>query len=153
MPLDPRVRRFLDALAAGKPPSALDATVEERRAGLVELMKLAGSGTPVAAVEDRALPGPAGPLNVRIYTPMGGPENGLFPGLIYFHGGGFVAGAIATHDAIARDLAQAGACRVVSVEYRLAPEDKYPAALDDAWAAVSHIARHTADFGIDGARL
>jgi len=152
VPLDPRVKRFLDALAAGKPPNALETTVEERRLGLAELMKLAGPQAPVGRVEDRTLPGPAGALGIRIYTPLGaGPE--LLPGLIYFHGGGLVAGTVATHDPIGRALANSGACRVVSVDYRLAPEHPFPAALDDALAAVRHIGAHAAQYGIDGMRL
>jgi len=158
VPLDPRVRRFLDALAAGKAPNALETTVAQRRLGLMELMKLAGPETPVARIEDRTLPGPAGALGVRIYTPLpaglplpAGPQ--LLPGLIYFHGGGLVAGTVATHDPIGRALASAGACRVVSVEYRLAPEHPFPAALDDALAAVTHIGARAAEFGIDGMRL
>jgi acetyl esterase len=152
VPLDPRVKRFLDALAAGKPPNALETTVQERRLGLAELMKLAGPQAAVGHVEDRTLPGPAGALGIRIYTPLGaGPE--LLPGLIYFHGGGLVAGTVATHDSIGRALANSGACRVVSVDYRLAPEHPFPAALDDALAAVTHIGAHAAEFGIDGMRL
>jgi acetyl esterase len=151
VPLDPRVRRFLDALAAGKPPNALETTVEQRRLGLTELMKLGGPETAMSRVEDRTLPGPAGELAVRIYTPLDAAET--LPGLVYFHGGGLVAGTVATHDSIARALAKAGACRVVSVEYRLAPEHPFPAALDDALAAVTYIGAHTAAFGIDAARL
>jgi acetyl esterase len=152
VPLDPRVKRFLDALAAGKPPNALETTVQERRLGLAELMKLAGPQAAVGHVEDRTLPGPAGALGIRIYTPLGaGPE--LLPGLIYFHGGGLVAGTVATHDPIGRALANSGACRVVSVDYRLAPEHPFPAALDDALAAVRHIGAHAAEYGIDGMRL
>ena len=152
MPLDPRVKRFLDALAAGKPPNALETTVEERRLGLAELMKLAGPQVPVGRVEDRTLPGPAGALGIRIYTPLGaGPEP--LPGLIYFHGGGLVAGTVATHDPIGRALANSGACRVVSVDYRLAPEHPFPAALDDALAALRHIGAHAAEYGINGMRL
>jgi acetyl esterase/lipase len=153
VPLDPRVKRFLDALAAGKPPNALETTVEQRRQGLAELMKLAGPETAVDRVEDRTLPGPGGhPLGVRIYTPLGA-RISLLPGLIYFHGGGLVAGTLATHDAIGRALANSSACRVVSVDYRLAPEHPFPAALDDALAAVTHIGAHAAEFGIDGMRL
>ena len=152
MPLDPRVRRFLDALAAGKPANALKTSVEERRQGLTELMKLAGPRAAVGRVEDRALPGPAGALGIRIYTPVDAGA-GLLPGLIYFHGGGLVAGTVATHDPIGRALANSGACRVVSVDYRLAPEHPFPAALDDALAAVTHIGAHAAEFGIDGMRL
>jgi acetyl esterase len=152
VPLDPRVKRFLDVLAAGTPPNALDTTVQERRLGLVELMKLAGPEATVGRIEDRTLPGPAGALGARIYTPLDAGAN-LLPGLIYFHGGGLVAGSVATHDPIGRSLANSGACRVVSVEYRLAPEHPFPAALDDALAAVTHIGAHAAAFGIDGARL
>jgi acetyl esterase/lipase len=152
VPLDPRVKRFLNVLAAGKPPNALEMTVEERRLGLAELMKLAGPEMAVGRVEDRTLPGPAGALKVRIYTPFdAGPD--LLPGLIYFHGGGLVAGSVATHDSIGRALASSGACRIVSVDYRLAPEHPFPAALDDALAAVTHIGAHAAEFGIDGTRL
>jgi acetyl esterase/lipase len=152
MPLDPRVKRFLDVLAAGKPPNALDTSVEERRLGLAELMKLAGPAAAVERIEDRSIPGPAGPLAVRIYTPLDAKAQWL-PGLVYFHGGGLVAGTVATHDSIARALANSGACRVVSVEYRLAPEYPFPAALDDALAAMTHVGAHAPDFGIDAARL
>jgi acetyl esterase len=153
VPLDPRVKRFLDVLAAGNPPNVLETTVEQRRLGLTELMKLAGPERPVDRVEDRRLPGPSGaPLAVRTYTPLDA-KSGMLPGLVYFHGGGLVAGTVATHDSIARALANACACRVVSVEYRLAPEHPFPAALDDAMAAVTHVAAHAADFGIDRARL
>ena len=152
MPLDPRVKRFLDALAAGKPPNARETTVDDRRRGLAEFMKLAGPGAVVDRIEDRTVPGPDGALRVRVYTPLdAGP--GLLPGLIYFHGGGLVAGTVQTHDSIARALANSGACRVISVDYRLAPEHPFPAALDDALAAVTHIGAHAASFGIDGARL
>lgn len=152
MPLDPRVRRFLDVLAAGKPPNALDTTVEERRMGLAELMKLAGPGAAVGNIENRSIPGPAGALPVRIYSPLAAVP-APSPGLVYFHGGGLVAGTVETHDGIARALAASGACRVVSVDYRLAPEHPFPAALDDALAAVTYIGAHAAEFDIDGGRL
>jgi acetyl esterase/lipase len=152
VPLDPRVKRFLDALAAGNPPDARKTTVEQRRAGLAELMKFSGFAPVVDKIEDRTLPGPAGPLAVRIYTPFEA-KTDVLPGLVYFHGGGLVAGTIATHDSIARALANAGACRVVSVEYRLAPEHPFPAALEDALAAVRYVGVHAAEFGIDAGRL
>jgi len=153
VPLDPRVKRFLDVLAAGKPPNALETSVEERRLGLSELMKLAGAAATVGGIEDRTLPGPEGSaLPVRIYIPQG-TTAAQTAGLVYFHGGGLVAGTVETHEGIARALANAGACRVVSVEYRLAPEHPFPAALDDALAAVTYIGAHAADFGIDASRL
>jgi acetyl esterase/lipase len=151
MPLEPHVKRFLDLLAAGNPPDARSISVEERRRGLAELMKLAGPEVAVGRVEDRTLPGPGGALPVRIYSPLGAAE--ILPGLVYFHGGGLVAGSIGTHDSIARALTNSGAVRVVSVEYRLAPEYRFPAALQDAMAAVQYVGAHAADFGIDAARL
>jgi acetyl esterase len=153
VPLDPRAKRFLDVLAAAKLPNALENTVEQRRLGLKELMKLAGPDAPECRIEERTFPGPAGnAIGVRIYTPRNADAR-ILPGLIYFHGGGLVAGSVATHDSIGRSLAHWGACRVVSVEYRLAPESPFPAALDDAVAAVTHIGAHAANFGIDAARL
>jgi acetyl esterase/lipase len=151
MSLDPRVRRFLDFLAAGNPPDAREATVEERRLGLTELMKLAGPEAAVGAVADRRIPGPGGTLAVRIYSPPNAAA--LEPALVYFHGGGMVAGTLATHDSIARALAHYGAVRVVSVDYRLAPEHRFPAALDDALAAVHFISANAAALGIDALRL
>jgi acetyl esterase/lipase len=151
MPLDPRVQRFLGILAAGNPPDARKATVAERRTGLTALMNLGRTNVSVARVEDQVLPGPGGDLPVRTYSPVESVTP--LPGLIYFHGGGMVAGNIETHDAIARSLAMSGACRVLSVDYRLAPEHPFPCALQDALAAVRYIAEHTAQFHLDPERL
>jgi acetyl esterase len=150
MPLDPRVKRFLNLLSAGNPQDARTATVEQRRAGLIELMKFAGPPPALERVEERSLPGPEGALRVRLYSPS--PAK-ILPGLIYFHGGGMVAGSLDTHDSIARALAHAGAVRVASVDYRLAPEHRYPAALHDAVAAVRYIGEHAEEFAMDGAKL
>jgi acetyl esterase len=150
MPLDPRVQRFLNILAAGNPPDARTATVEERRNGLVSLMKFAGPPPALERIEDRTLPGPDGALRVRLYSPS---TAEILPGLIYFHGGGLVAGSLDTHDGIARALCNSGGVRVVSVDYRLAPEHRFPAALEDAKAALRYISGRAADFGIDAARL
>jgi len=151
MPLEPYAKRFLDLLNAGNPPDARSVSVEERRRALSELMKLAGPEVPVGRVEDRPIPGVGGPLPVRIYSPLAGGET--LPGLIYFHGGGLVAGSIATHDSIARALTNSAVVRVVSVEYRLAPEHRFPAPLQDAMAAVQYVGTRAADFGIDASRL
>ncbi|HXP67059.1 MAG TPA: alpha/beta hydrolase [Steroidobacteraceae bacterium] len=150
MPLDPRVKRFLDILAAGKPPDALTATVEARRAGLSALMKFSGPAPEIELVEERRVPGAAGELGVRLYAPNG---SGLGAGMVYFHGGGLVAGNLDTHDVIARALANSAGVRIVSVDYRLAPEHRFPAALEDASAAVRYIGERAAEFGIDAERL
>jgi len=149
MSLDPRVTRFLGLLAASNPTSIKGANVAARRAGLAELMKFGGPTPPIERVEDTTIPGPAGAIPIRVYTPLAREE---LPGLVYFHGGGMVAGSIDTHDGIARALANAAECRVISVGYRLAPEDRFPAALDDAMAAVQHLRAHAREFGI-GVRL
>jgi len=152
MSLDPRVQRFLAILAAGNPPNALETSVAERRKALAALMALGADPPPIGDTEDRVIPGPAGSLPVRLYTPADMPA-GLMAGLLYLHGGGLVAGSIETHDGIARALATAGACRVVSLEYRLAPEHRFPAALEDTLAAIRHLAAHAAEYGIEPARL
>jgi acetyl esterase len=151
MPLEPRVKRFLDILAAGNPPDARTTSVDARRQSLAALMQLSGPKIPLGHVEDIVLPLSHAPLRARIYSPLG--LEAPAPGLIYFHGGGLIAGSIDTHDAIARALADAGAVRVISVDYRLAPEARFPAALEDARAAVEYIGRHCVDFGLDPARL
>src|SRR5208282_1002329 len=133
MSLDPRVKRFLSILAAGNPPNALQISVAQRRMALAELLMLGAPELPIGRTEDRMVPGPAGPLPVRIYTPAEASAR-LMPAIVYFHGGGLVAGSIATHESIARALANSGACRVVSVDYRLAPEHPFPAALEDSLA-------------------
>ena len=151
MPLEPRVKRFLDILAAGNPADPRTATVEARRQGLTALMQMSGPQIQMARVDAITLPLPHAALPARVYSPHA--DGALLPGLIYFHGGGLVAGSIATHDGIARALADAGGVRVVSVDYRLAPEAHFPAALDDAKSAVEYIAAHCADIGVDPERL
>ncbi len=152
MPLEPRVSRFLKLLDSSNSKSMAASTVDQRRAGLTELMKLSGPKPEVGPVEDRSLRSASSALPVRIYTPVG-TGSALLPGLVYFHGGGLVAGTLDTHDSIARGLAHAGGCRIVSVGYRLAPEHRFPAAIEDALAAVTYVAAHAEEFGIDAKRL
>jgi acetyl esterase/lipase len=153
MPLDARAKRFLDTLAALNPPSALTLSAAERRQALQHLLSFSGQSEAVAAVENRALPGPGGPLALRLYTPVAADANTRLPGLIYFHGGGLVAGTLDTHDPICRALANASGCRVASVDYRLGPEHRFPAAVEDGSTAVAWIAAHSGELGIDARRL
>lgn len=104
----------------------------------------------VAKVYDTTLPGPAGPLEARVYQPAG---SGPFPLLVYFHGGGFVVGSLKSADASARALANAGGCVVVSVAYRQAPEHPYPAALKDAYAAFAYVSKSAKEFQGDSRRV
>ncbi len=153
MPIDPHVKRFLDTLAAMNPAGALTLTVEERRVALQRLLGFSGRGEAVGAAEDRTLPGPDGAVGLRVYTPAAARAGDVLPGLIYFHGGGFVAGSLDTHDPICRSLTNASGCRVLSVDYRLAPEHPFPAAIADGNAATAWIAAHAPELAIDPDRL
>jgi acetyl esterase len=152
MPLDQGAKRFLDRLAALNPPSTLSLSVAERRTALQHMLEFAGVSPPIGAVEDRVLPGPAGQLRIRLYTPADA-STGLLPGLVYFHGGGLIAGNLDSHDGICRLLCQASGCRVLAVDYRLAPEHRFPAAVTDSIDATVFIAAHAAQFGVDPTRL
>ncbi len=110
----------------------------------------AGAPAPVKNVEDRGIPGPGGEIPVRIYTPA---STEPLPALVYFHGGGWVIGDLDTHDSTCRTLANSAQCVVVSVGYRLAPEHKFPAAVDDAYAATAWVADHAEEIGVDKRRV
>jgi acetyl esterase len=104
----------------------------------------------VAAVKDLEVPGPAGGIPVRVYRPS---EESDLPVLVYLHGGGWAICSIETHDVTCRELANGAGCVVVSVEYRLAPEHRFPAAVEDCYAALGWVAGHAASLGGDPARL
>ena len=132
MPVDPQVQAYLDQIAALMPPLSTMAPEVIRQAIAMQLEATAEEKEPVAKVEDRTIPGPAGEIPVRIYTPEG---SGPFPVLVFFHGGGWVICNLDTHDGSCRNLAKGAGCVVVSVDYRLAPEHKFPAAVEDCYAA------------------
>ena len=150
MPLDPQARVLLDKLAAAEAPPLQDMTVDEARLANLKLFATRGEPEAVQAVDNRSIPGPAGGIPVRLYTPHG---TGPFPVLVFFHGGGWVVGNLETHDAQCRALANGAACLVVSVDYRLAPEHKFPAAIDDCDAATQWVAEHAAELNGDPARI
>src|SRR6202008_2156650 len=109
---------------------------------------------PELRVEDRAIPGPAGPIGIRIYWPPTHPtDSARTPVVLFFHGGGFVVGDLDTHDGTARQHAVGAGAIVVSVDYRLAPEHPYPAAVEDAWAATLWVAEHGPEIGADSDRI
>ncbi len=151
MPLDPLAKRFLAMMAAASPGERDRPSTSERRQSLAKLMQFSRAEAAEVTTEDGTLPGPAGDIGYRLYAPAG--HDGPLPGFVFFHGGGMVAGSIQTHDRVAAALAQATGCRLVSVDYRLAPEHKFPAAVDDAIAATEFVARHATSLGIDAARL
>jgi acetyl esterase len=148
MPLDPQVKALLDQMA-GLPRleelSVADARKQVERRIAVNLPTL-----PVASVLNRSIPGPGGDLPLRIYTPNG---NGPFPLLVFFHGSGFVLCSLDTHDGVCRNLCNAAGCVVVSVDYRLAPEHKFPAGPADCNAATTWAAEHARELNADSGRL
>lgn len=107
---------------------------------------------PIGACEDGEIPGPSDGIPLRIYTPIT-TAAGALPALIYFHGGTGVFCSIETHDGLCRVLANQSGCRVISVGYRLAPEHKFPAAIDDAYAATEWVFAHHEKLGIDPKRV
>lgn len=151
MPLDPLAKRLLAMMAAGSTGERARPTTDERRQSLVKLMQFARSNAMVTTI-DGVLPGPAGDLPYRLYTPAQDEDEHL-PGFVFFHGGGMVAGSIDSHDRVAAALAEATGCRLISVGYRLAPEHPFPAAVEDAIAATEFVSRHAASLGIDAEKL
>lgn len=152
MPLDPNAKRLLDMLGAVALREGPPITAAQRRQAFRNLMRMSAHAAPAADTADATCPGPAGPIPLRLYAPPGsGPAS--LPALIYFHGGGFVAGSLTTHDALCRILADSIGCRVVAVGYRLGPEHRHPAAIEDGAAALSWAAANAAALGIDAGRL
>src|SRR5919201_117445 len=148
MPLDPQAKQVMEQLAAlGFPPPH---TVSPEQARLNAKARPRAAGPEVARVEKRNIPGPGPAIPVRIYTPAGA---GPFPILVWYHGGGWVVGDLDTADPVARHLAVGASCVVVSVDYRLAPETKFPGAADDCYAATAWAAQHAARINGDADRL
>ncbi len=144
MPLDPQIVTVMEnAAALGFPPNN-EVSPEEARAN--GRARPRAPGPEVARVEDRAIPGPGGDIPVRIYTPAG---SGPFPALAWFHGGGWVVGDLDSADPSARHLCVGANCVVVSVDYRLAPETKFPGAADDCYAATQWLAANAASLNVD----
>jgi acetyl esterase len=128
-------------------------TVEQARAeNLAGVPVVNGPPRPMARVEEMSIPGPAGEIAARLYLALGALDSPQ-PLLVYFHGGGWVIGDLDTHDGVCRFLADHTGCRVLSIDYRLAPEHPFPAAAEDAFAAFAWAAEHAGDIGADPARI
>jgi acetyl esterase len=150
MPLDSQAQAFLEQLAAAGAPPLHELSVAEARQVIVTLFGTQGDPEPVGAVEERTIPGAGGEMPARIYSPYG---TGPFPVLVYFHGGGWVIGDLEAYDATCRALTNAAGCLVVAMEYRLAPEHKFPAAPEDCYAATCWVAANAAAIGGDPRRI
>jgi acetyl esterase len=150
MPVDPQVQDYLTKLAAlGSVPMSSISPQTARKMMEVETRTL-GAPPPVGRVVDEVISHPDGAIPIRITFPE---EDAPPPALVYFHGGGWVVGSIATHDLLCRTLTNLAQVAVVSVEYRLAPEHPYPAALRDACNATAWVAARGASIGLDPARI
>lgn len=149
MPLDPQIQQLLAGDGSGDAPT-FTVGVAEARAAEYDFIELCGPliEMPVA---DRSAPGPVVDVPVRVYAPASALE--ARPGVVYFHGGGWVAGDLETMDRVCRAIAAGADCVVVSVDCRRAPEDRFPAAADDAYAATAWVAANAAALGIDPARI
>ncbi len=151
MSLHPQAAVFLDQLARMKSPSLEALPIETTRRALLFGSAVKCEPPQLARVETRTIPGPDGDeLRVRIYWPLG---TGPFGACLYFHGGGWVLNDIDTHDDVARRLAAAAGFVFVSVDYRLAPEHKYPAAIEDAYTALQWVSREATALDVDPARI
>ena len=148
MPVDPQIQAILDG-AAGL-PGTHTLSVTEARARYDALVKVLPPAAPVASLAERSIDGPGGPLKLRIYTPEG---RGPFPVVVFFHGSGFVLCSLDTHDGMCRNLCGGAGVLVVSVDYRLAPEHRFPAAPDDCLHATRWVAAHAGELGGDAGRL
>ena len=150
MPVDPAAQRFLDGMAQAPARDMAVVTPAEMRAGYDMLAALGRPAAEPPSTEDTSIPGPAGDIPVRVYRPRAG---GVHPVVVFLHGGGFTIGSIASHDPLCQQIATGVPAVVVSVDYRLAPEHKFPAAVEDCWAAVQWVADHAAELGGDPARV
>lgn len=148
MPLDRQAQAVLDQIAAlGFPPTH---TLSPAEARAHSKARPRAPGPEVAKVEDRCISLPDREIPVRIYTPEG---NGPFPVLVWFHGGGWVVGDLDTADGTARHLTVGASCTAVSVDYRLAPETKFPGPLEDCFEAVEWVSKNTANLNADPNRI
>lgn len=149
MPLHPTAQQMLESMIDSGLAFRPGTTPEQRRAAMNRVIPDGARIKPVHAVDDRSVPGPAGEIPVRVFRP----SEAKLPILVWFHGGGWVTGSIETHDLVCRQLCVAVDAVVVSVDYRLAPEAKFPGAVDDCLAAWEWVSANAAELGGDPARI
>jgi acetyl esterase len=160
--LDPQVAALLEEFKSNSTRQVASATARAPQEELIARRQalnsrtalLGGPAEPVEGTTDFKIPGTGGEIPVRLYVPRtNDPSQTRAPVLVYYHGGGFVAGGLESHDTLLRALANRAQCLIVSVAYRLAPEHPFPAANDDAWAAVQWVCDHASEIGGDSQRL
>ena len=152
MPLDPIAAGLLQQMADAGAPALNEQSPAEARIAAEGFIALGGPGDEIAEAVDRTIPGPHGDIPIRVYRPNV-TASGPLPSLVYFHGGGWVLGTVDSTDAVCRAVANRAGCVVVSVEYRLSPEYKFPIPLDDCYTATEWVAANGASIGVDGSRV
>jgi acetyl esterase len=149
--LDPAVRQLLEAAEAeGNPPLESFSPEEARKLAIESLKTAGGTPEPVRSIENLRIPGPDCEIPIRIYTPDAPAPR---PALVYFHGGGWVVCDLDTHDVVCTAIAHRAGAVVIAVDYRLAPEHKFPAAVTDSYAATAWVASNAKRLGIDPKRI
>ncbi len=152
--LHPQARALLDFIASrGVPPMHTLTPIEARAAYRDRRAVTQAEPEAVAEVRELDAAGPHGAIPMRLYRPAGSASADVLPVLVYYHGGGWVIGDLDTHDVLCRALANGAGCAVASVDYRMGPEHRFPAAVDDALAATRWVGAHAASLGVDPARL
>jgi acetyl esterase len=150
--LDPELQAVTDAAARLASPHAADVPIKALRVGYVMISQLQSlADVACNKVENFDIPGPASAIPARLYVPSSAGD--LSPGMIFIHGGGFMIGDLDSHDSLCRQLANHASCRVVAIDYRLAPEHKFPASVDDAIAACQWICKNAASLGINDTKI
>jgi acetyl esterase len=151
MALDRFARRFLELTAASARGRTGEPTLAQMREGLAGLAAFAGPA-PTPPVDERDIRLPDSRIPIRIYSPPA-TSSQLLAGLVFFHGGGWLSGGLDSHAAICRTLSATGQCRIIAVDYRLAPEHRFPAGLEDCLTAVESVKANARQFGLDAARI
>ena len=149
MSLDPQIEIILGLAKQANLPEIWQLTPDQGREQYLTRVNKLKFSEPIFRTEDRRIAGPGSDIALRIYTPRGIKPAEKLPVLMWFHGGGFVIGSLETHDSVCRMLANQADCIVVAVDYRLAPEAKFPAAVEDCQAALKWVALHAVEFGGD----
>src|SRR5882757_4005740 len=151
--LDGRTQWLLKLLAhSGQPPIEQTAVIEARTGYDAFMLEMGGRAAPIGEIVDRTIAGPAGRLRLRLYRPASTVAR-LLPAILYFHGGGWVMGSLEGYDLVYRYFCARAGCALIAVDYRLAPEHKFPAAIEDAVAAYRWLQAEATGLGIDPARL
>ena len=153
MALDPQIEIILGLAKQANLPEIWQLTPDQGREQYLARVNKLKFSEPIFRTEERRIAGPGSDLALRIYTPRELKASERLPMLLWFHGGGFVIGSLDTHDSVCRMLANRADCIVVAVDYRLAPEARFPAAVEDCEAAMKWAALHAVEFGADPSRI